>query len=404
MTKSSIALIASRLWIMLSTLGIVFLNTRFLGTAGQGDAGIINLGILIVASISMFVTGGAVVFIMPRLKAGSTIFPALLWSTLTAIASFIFFKIVPIIPDEFIIHVVALGWMQSLFTFNMQVLLGKLRFMPYTISLIIQSALSFISLLLFFILEIDITIQAFLKSLYISFVITLLFTIWAAKDEWLKMNLKEWKKALSELFNYGKWGQTGNVFHLLNQRLNFSLLDILIVQGKASAGILSIAMYGAEVVWTVAKSLSTEQYALIANSTDRKEQQLLTKKNMRTSLLLGVAAFIGIWIVPPGFYFWILPDRVDTIALANALLWLAPGILANSASIIFAHYFSGIGKHYHNGIASALGFAIGLPASILLISNMGLEGAAAGISISFIIQVLYFIWYWRKERPTTSDR
>jgi hypothetical protein len=31
---------------------------------------------------------------MPRLKAGSTIFPALLWSTLTAIASFIFFKIV----------------------------------------------------------------------------------------------------------------------------------------------------------------------------------------------------------------------------------------------------------------------------------------------------------------------
>ena len=397
MTKSSIALIGSRLWIMLSTLGIVFLNTRFLGTAGQGDAGIINLGILIVASISMFVTGGAVVFIMPRLKAGSTIFPSLLWSSLTAIGSYLFFLLVPIIPDEFILHVVVLGWMQSLFTFNMQLLLGKLRIIPYTISLIIQSFLSFLGLLLFFILDIDISIHAFLKSLYFSFAITLAFTIWFSRDEWVKLNTASWKMALREMFNYGKWGQAGNVFHLLNQRLNFSLLDILLVQGKASAGILSIAMYGAEVVWTVAKSLSTEQYALIANSNDRIEQQRLTKKNMRTSLLIGIAAAIGIWIVPSGFYFWILPDKVDTIALSNALLWLAPGIIANSASIIFAHYFSGIGKHYHNGIASALGFALGLPSSILLISKFGLEGAAAGISISFAVQVLYFVWYWRKE-------
>lgn len=397
MTKSSIALIGSRLWIMLSTLGIVFLNTRFLGTAGQGDAGIINLGILIVASISMFVTGGAVVFIMPRLKAGSTIFPSLLWSSLTAIGSYLFFLLVPIIPDEFILHVVVLGWMQSLFTFNMQLLLGKLRIIPYTISLIIQSSLSFLGLLLFFILDIDISIHAFLKSLYFSFAITLAFTIWFSRDEWVKLNTASWKMALREMFNYGKWGQAGNVFHLLNQRLNFSLLDILLVQGKASAGILSIAMYGAEVVWTVAKSLSTEQYALIANSNDRIEQQLLTKKNMRTSLLIGIAAAIGIWIVPSGFYFWILPDKIDTIALSNALLWLAPGLIANSASIIFAHYFSGIGKHYHNGIASALGFALGLPSSILLISKFGLEGAAAGISISFAVQVLYFVWYWRKE-------
>lgn len=397
MTKSSIALIGSRLWIMLSTLGIVFLNTRFLGTAGQGDAGIINLGILIVASISMFVTGGAVVFNMPRLQAGSTIFPSLLWSSLTAIGSYLFFLLVPIIPDEFILHVVVLGWMQSLFTFNMQLLLGKLRIIPYTISLIIQSFLSFLGLLLFFILDIDISIHAFLKSLYFSFAITLAFTIWFSRDEWVKLNTASWKMALREMFNYGKWGQAGNVFHLLNQRLNFSLLDILLVQGKASAGILSIAMYGAEVVWTVAKSLSTEQYALIANSNDRIEQQLLTKKNMRTSLLIGIAAAIGIWIVPSGFYFWILPDKIDTIALSNALLWLAPGLIANSASIIFAHYFSGIGKHYHNGIASALGFALGLPSSILLISKFGLEGAAAGISISFAVQVLYFVWYWRKE-------
>jgi multisubunit Na+/H+ antiporter MnhG subunit len=85
MNKQRIALLASRIIIMLSSLGIVWMNTYFLGLEGQGEAGLISFGILIVATVSMFITGGNIVYFTPRMQQGETIRVAWIWNTLSAV-------------------------------------------------------------------------------------------------------------------------------------------------------------------------------------------------------------------------------------------------------------------------------------------------------------------------------
>lgn len=396
MNKQRIALLASRIIIMLSSLGIVWMNTYFLGLEGQGEAGLISFGILIVATVSMFITGGNIVYFAPRMLPGETIRVAWIWNTLSAMLVGLVLLAIPIFPKAFILHIILLGWLQGIFTYHMQLLLARLRMLAYAATLIVQSSTSFLVLFYFYHFVPNPDISHFQSALYASFIITMLLSGIMMKNEYRGGTLPPWKSTFKSLWNYGKWGQTGNIFHLFNQRVNLSLLNNLLFQGKASAGLFSIAMYGAEVIWMVAKSISTEQYALIANSEDADHQIDMTRKNLRLAVIIGLVASVSILLVPETIYLIIVHSDADALALKETLMWLIPGILANSGAIILAHYFSGIGKPEHNAIASAAGFALGLPVAILLIPSDGITGAAVATSLAFLTQTGYFLYHWNK--------
>lgn len=394
MNNQRIALITSRIVIMLSSLGIVWMNTYFLGLEGQGEAGLISFGILIVATVSMFITGGNIVYFAPRMQPGETIRVALIWNTLSALLVGLVLLAIPIFPKAFIMHIIVLGWLQGIFTYHMQLLLARMRMIAYAVTLIVQSSSSFMVLFYFYHFVPRPDIGHFETALYTSFCLTTVLSGFLVKNEYANAALPSWKSTFTALWNYGKWSQTGNIFHLFNQRINLSLLNNLLFQGKASAGLFSIAMYGAEVIWMVAKSISTEQYALIANSENADHQIDMTRKNLRLAVIIGLIASVGILLVPETIYLLIVHSDADALALKETLMWLIPGILANSAAIILAHYFSGVGKPEHNAIASAAGFALGLPIAVLLIPTDGITGAAVATSLAFLTQTGYFLFHW----------
>jgi O-antigen/teichoic acid export membrane protein len=95
----------------------------------------------------------------------------------------------------------------------------------------------------------------------------------------------------------------------------------------------------------------------------------------------------AIVFIPSSVYLWFFD--LDAPLLKLVLMWLVPGIIANSCSVIFTHYFSGTGQYVQNVYAAGSALIIGTACGVPLISNIGIEGAAMAASIAFIVQLVY---------------
>ena len=79
---------------------------------------------------------------------------------------------------------------------------------------------------------------------------------------------------------------------------------------------------------------------------------------------------------------------------------MSPGILSIAGSLMFSHYFSGLGKHYLNTIASTIGLVFTFIAGFILIPRIGLYGAAITASISYFTMVVFQLILFLKLSKT----
>jgi O-antigen/teichoic acid export membrane protein len=111
---------------------------------------------------------------------------------------------------------------------------------------------------------------------------------------------------------------------------------------------------------------------------------------------IACAASAVVFCLPQEFYDFIFQRKIEGLKIT--LLWLIPGLIANAASIIYAHYFSGTGKQRYNMMASLLGLIAGLGFGIAFIPKWGLAAAAMSTSIAFSVQAIYFFIQYRKTK------
>lgn len=397
LSKAVFGFFGSRVVIMVGTLCVVLLNTYYLGAEGQGAASLINFGILLVVALSNFVGGGALVYLIPRLEKGSTVLPSFGWAIASALIMLAIFLVFPFLPQEYVWHIAVLGLMQSLFVYLSQISLASGDSRAYNVSVSVQSLSLPISLYVLLGPMGWRTPSAVVVSLYISFALTIFFflayTIHHLKHTKVEVNVQVWK----QMFGLGKYAQGGNILHILNQRMSVVMLENLAMNGRAMAGIFSIAMYGAEVLWAIPKSLSVDQYSRISNSNNWQEQRSITNGYLR---IAGVVAFAGAaaaLMVPQWLYDWVM--QRDLAGLRETVLWLIPGIVVNSFSIILAHFFSGTGRHRYNFYASGLGLIAGLAIGFVWIPTYGTMAAALATSVAFGIQFSYFAYIYWKDSP-----
>jgi O-antigen/teichoic acid export membrane protein len=398
--KFAIGTILTRVLLLLSALTIVLLNTHYLGAEGQGTASLIGLGILLVQAMSNFIGGGAMVFLVPRMREGQAFWPGLLWALISAAIWYLLFHILPVVPGDYVIHACVLGFVQSVYVMLQQVTLARERMREYNIIVSIQAALVACSLLLFFQVFGWLDIHAYITALYVSFGSSVICYAWSNRA-WIGSAEKTgWSYTWSQLFRLGKFAQGGNILHLLNQRLNFVFLENLRANGRMATGIFSIALYIAEAIWTVSKSLSIIQYSRISNSVNEQEQIRLTMKYLGISMGSVIGCCAVILCIPQGLFTFFFTE--DAAELKSALIWLMPGILANGASIIYAHYFSGKGHHRENMIASALGLLLSATLAWILIPSLGIRGAAISTSAAFMVQCGWFVIRFHLIKPRFS--
>ncbi|MCC6600703.1 MAG: polysaccharide biosynthesis C-terminal domain-containing protein [Crocinitomicaceae bacterium] len=394
--KKTLGTFLTRVIVMAGTLGVVLLNTQYLGVSGQGTASLINFGILLILAASNFIGGGALIYLVPRMKEGDAVWPSLVWAFISSLLFYILFRLFPIVPEEYILHTVLLGFLQSVFIFIQYVSLGREHIHRYNFTVIIQSVSGVTSLFIFFFFCEWYSSMAFVSSLYLSFSLAVLFAIYRERQYLQAANTLEIKKHTAEILRFGKYAQGGNILHLLNQRMNFIFLENMLPAGRLYTGMYSLVLYIAEGIWILSKSLSLVQYTRIANSNNESEHRQLTTRYLRLSLIAVILCCAVLVMIPDDFYRVIFGS--DVIGLQQAVWWMTPGIIANGASIIYAHYFSGRGLHRHNAIASALGLIAGVITAFFFIPMLKVSGAAIAISSALIVQMIYFFTKYKDRR------
>lgn len=393
----------SRIGVLLLTFVVVVLNSRILGDTGQGTAALIQLGILLIVSVTNFIGGGAVVYLTPRIAPRALLLPAYIWSAAVALLFWPLLHFTALVPVGFAIDVCVLGLLQALFTFHLQIAMGKERIRAFNAVVLIQAlvlALVATTLLLIFDKK---DIQSYVYALYASFATTYLLSLFISRN-FLKKTPEKVKfgNAWRELWHYGRYAQGGNILQLLNNRANLYLLERLLLNGRGAAGIFSIALYAGEAVWSVGKSLALVQYARIANSNDQTYNNKITVRFLYLSTAATIVPVAAMVLLPESIYLWVFGDRMA--GLHQVLVYIAPGIVANSASMIFSHHFSGIGKHHRNTLSSGMALAAMVSCALVLIPVHGVDGAAMAASMGYGVQLAALGWmFFRHEGVTRSD-
>ncbi len=97
--------------------------------------------------------------------------------------------------------------------------------------------------------------------------------------------------------------------------------------------------------------------------------------------MASVAILIVLLLVPESVFTFFGKSFSGTRLIIGGL---SVGIISNALSMMFSHYFAGLGKPKYNTIGSSVGLVFTLALGFWLISSYGIMGAAITASCSYL--------------------
>lgn len=371
----------------------IILTAQYLGAEGKGITSLIVVNISIIVLVNDIVGGPSFVYLAPREKILRLITPAYIWAALSAAITGFILSFFSGFPSYLNVHVVFLGFLQSLVSVNITTLSGKERIKEANAAFLLRTGIVLATLFLTFFLLDHIKVMSFVYAWYGGTILSFLLSLLYMKPFLTTTSLQGIQRLLRTVFKYGAIIQTGNILQFLNYRVSYYLLSYLI--GNVQVGIYSIAIAIAEAVLLIAKSLSYVQYARISNLNNEESAKKLTYLLMPASFWITLIGLVMLGSLPGSLFQWVFGPEFKGI---NQLLWLlSPGILAMGINTILSHYFSGHGKFYINAIGSGIGFVLTLAACYVLIPIYGTAGAALSASIAYIGIMIFTLTMFKME-------
>ncbi|WP_066337457.1 hypothetical protein [Azohydromonas lata] len=183
-----------------------------------------------------------------------------------------------------------------------------------------------------------------------------------------------------------------NVVSLLNYRVTLFLVERN--EGLAAAGVYSVAVQVAELLWLLSSALTISAYHRIGQPDSRAAARTaLHAARMNVALAAGAAPLL--W----GAAALALP-RVLGEAYAGALLPLAallPGIAAYAAASSLSAFFTNhLGRPHLSGLIAALSLALNTLGCLLVVPRFGAFGAAASTSAAYLGAIGVALWLFRR--------
>ena len=372
---------------------ILIFTSQLLGTEGRGVISLLVLGITIIALVSNIVGGPALIYLVPRIDLFTIFFLSYIWACISSVLLTLFLHYFHLIPDNLTTHIFFLSVLQNLLSVNLFILIGKEKIHESNVVSFVQILLLFISLLILLIVLHKKTVLSYIISSYIAYAFSFVISF-LALAKGLKINrLTEIGIVLQEIFKCGFLVQLSNTMQLLNYRLSFYILAFY--YSTSLVGIYSTGIAVCESVWIISNSIIKVQYARISNSSDITYCRVLTIKLSKISLLLTVIATIFIFLLPQDFFIFIFGKNFG--AIHTVIFSVCIGIASIGMTILYNHYFAGIGKLYINTIGSSIGFAFTLVFGLILIPKYGLVGAGVTSSISYLATSTFITIVFMKE-------
>lgn len=396
MIKKISGTVLSKLFNALVSFLALILYSQYLGVASIGTISLIILGITFMIMVNDFVGGNGLVYLIPRINLSNLIWPAYLWVLVNTLLFYILFMLFPIVPKEYVYHTLVLGGMYSFSSIHYKILLGLEKIKRHNWLMSMQYALFFIALNWFIFIEKRYSINSFLVALFISYLVTWVATQWAVLPCVKFGQIHFVPIVFKQLFVYGSLVQLAGIAQLLNNRVSYYVVDSLV--GREALGKYAVGVQLSEAIWLVAGSMAMVQYATISNLKDKATAVSVSIILLNSIFYLTLMAIISLLVLPSSFFVFLF--GIDFIHIKPMLYALSPGILAISVSMIFSHYFSGIGKQHHNLIGSLIGLGVVVVCSLVFVQYWGVIGVAWATSISYMMGLLYQLIVFKKSTST----
>jgi O-antigen/teichoic acid export membrane protein len=382
MIRPVIGTLASRISVAVLNLLVIALAAQRLGASGVGAMSLIVLGITFILLLNNVVGGGGLVYLVPRYATSALRWPTYGWAVLTALVAFaVLWQWPLLVPEGYAGHTVALAFLQAITGVHHGLLLGRERYGVGNALMVAQPAI----LLLAFVLLLrhdGAVVMDYVHAAYIAFgtiaVVSGLLTIDRSRRQ-------ATGSAWAGLFRQGVPAQLANALQLINYRLVYYLVER--AQGLVALGTFSITTQLAESAWLAPRSLGSVLYARVSNMREAEQQRALTLVVWKVAVGIALVALVVLLVLPDAVYRMVFGPEVQGIAAIVA--WMAPGLLAMSASQALSHYLSGTGRVYHNAIASGLGALVTVLVGPWAISAMGLYGAGLTTSAAYMAATGY---------------
>jgi len=376
---------------------VVIIAARIFGAEGYGTIVLVVLGITFIQLVNSFIGGPALVYLVPRHNVFNLFVLSYVWALVVAVIGSNVLAFTERIPPEYRHETIMLSLLSNWISVNMMILIGKQKIGFYNAISVVQTALIFISILIFtFLLKKD-HVDYYIFALFISYALTFLVSLKAIRRYIVFTNLKHIGRPVKPIFHYGGLMQLASIIQFFNYRLSYYLLQSYF--DKAEVGKFAVGVQLAEGMWLISKSVALVQYSRISNEKGNeayaKQVSLLF---LKFTLLITFLMLLVLISLPNSLFVFVF--KAEFTHIKPVILALSPGILALSASHIFSHYFSGTGRPQHNTKSSALGFVLVLIAGLILVPGIGLIGAAVATSLSYLAIFTYQLYWFMKISNT----
>ncbi|MDD5508206.1 MAG: polysaccharide biosynthesis C-terminal domain-containing protein [Bacteroidales bacterium] len=390
----------TRLVNALLSFGILWINTHNLGKEGLGTIGLLVLGITLVLLVSNYIGGGALVFLSSRHDWRQLLVPSYLWAIMVSVAGALLLGLFHLVPEEYVVDVLFLSLLQAWMTVNLNLLIGREKIKLFNAISVIQMVLTTVALAFFIYHEHIYNVKAYIYSLYVGYAAGFLLGLAALLPLIRKAGKQKKQPVIREIIRYGKFIQTANVLQLLNYRLSYYLIEFF--TGRAALGIYIVGVQLSEGVWLIGKSVATVQFARISNTREEDYAKRITLLLFKFTFALSLLVTIALVLLPEQVYGWIFGD--DFVHVKKVILSLFIGILATSVSLMFSHYFSGMGMPRHNMVGSAIGLVLTLVLGLIFIPKYGIIAAGLTASVSYLANLIYLmVVFIYKTKPDLRD-
>ena len=375
-----------------TSLAVVWLTARYLGATGRGQ---VSLFITDTAAILLFtglLGGSSLIYLVPRRNVWHLLQPAYAWAGLVCVAGATLAAALHGAGWLYGLHLGALALLQALLGINSSLLLGRGHERRYNALLTGQGVLLATGLALALLALGVRTVPVFYYASYFAYGLPLLVSLlWLGQQPDVRRRSRRRQRALvRELARHSRGAHFSNIIAFANYRLGYYVVAYLL--GARALGILSVGVAVAEGLWLIARSTSLIQYVALVRGAASEASGPGGEIQQLAGAALGLTA-LGALVLAAVPASWLAWGFGVEFGAARPVLWaLAPGIVANAAVNLVSTYFVAQARYGISNRAAGLGLLVALPATLLLVPRLGIVGAAAAMSASYVASAGYLGW------------
>lgn len=185
---------------------------------------------------------------------------------------------------------------------------------------------------------------------------------------------------------FGIKNHLSNIMTMINYRGDMMILEKML--NTLEVGIYNVAVSLVEKIWLLSTTLSSALFPKLSEiNKNKREARAVVATLSKVVLLVNIfISIVSIFIIEDFITFFYGADYRNAAA---PFIILLPGICLMSISRLFSNYLASINRAMINFYASVFIVVVNISLNIILIPDMGIQGAALASTIAYSLNAVF---------------